>query len=175
MKQWLWEAHAHRVMGMYEPAQAAATKNLDAALALLAAAKGKIAQVDLEEEKARTLRVQAERKLAAGDLAAAQGLVAELEKMASSSASVNVQRTYHGAAGTVLVEQRQYADAISHLEEDLANPLSMKMLIRAYRETGAVQEAATTTQRLREWKVPSIEEALVGDASERPGVIAGQN
>jgi tetratricopeptide (TPR) repeat protein len=175
MKQWLWEARAHRIMAMYEPDQAAAVNNLDETLALLAAAKGKIAQVDLDEEKANALRVRVQRKLTAGDLAAAKKAVDELEMMASSSSSINTQRIYHGAAGTLLVEEKQYADAIPHLEEDIANPLSMKLLVTAYRETGASQDAASTTQKLREWKVPSIEEALVFDYSATNGVIAGQN
>jgi tetratricopeptide (TPR) repeat protein len=177
-KQWLWEARAHRVMAMYEPDQHAAMKNLDRALTLLAIAKGKVAQVDLNEENARAWRVRAERKLAAGDLAAAKEAVDQLEAMASvsSNSSINIQRIYHGAAGTLLFGQKQYADAIPHLEEDVANPLSMKLLITAYRETGAAQEATITTQRLREWKVPSIEEALVSDSSSAPeGVVAGQN
>jgi tetratricopeptide (TPR) repeat protein len=174
-KQWLWEARAHRVMAMYEPDQAAAMRNVDETLALLAAAKGKVALVDLEEEKARALRVRADRKLAAGDLTAAKRSVDELEMMASTSSSVNTQRSYHGAAGTLLFQQKQYADAIPHLEEDVANPLSMKLLVTAYRETGASQDAAITTQRLREWKVPSIEEALVSDSSAADGVVAGQN
>jgi tetratricopeptide (TPR) repeat protein len=175
MKQWIWEARAHRVMAMYEPDQADAMKNLDEAMALLAAARGKIAQVDLDEEKARILRVRADRKLAAGDVIAAQGLVAELEKMASSSSTVNTQRIYHGAAGTLLVDKKQYADAIPHLEEDIANPLSMKLLITAYRETGSSQEAASAGQKLREWKVPSIEEVLASDSFTSDGATRAQN
>jgi hypothetical protein len=124
----------------------------------------KVAQVDLDEVKARILCVRADRRLAAGDVTAAQGLVAELEKMGSSSSTVNTQRIYHGAAGTLLVDKKQYVDAIPHLEEDIANPLSMKLLITAYRETGASQEAASAAQKLREWKVPSIEEVLASDS-----------
>jgi tetratricopeptide (TPR) repeat protein len=175
MRQWLWEARAYRIMAMYEPDASAAMKNLDQALALLDAAKGKIADLDLDEERARAVRVRAERKLAMGDLTAAQDLVSELEKMASSSSSVNTQRIYHGAVGTLLVDQKQFAEAIPHLEEDIANPLSMKVLITAYRETGNSQEAVGAAQKLREWKVPSIEEALVSDSPKPEGVIAGQN
>jgi len=171
-KQWIWEARAHRVMAMYERDQSASMKNLDEALALLAAARGKVAQVDLDEEKARILRVRAEKTLVAGDITGAEGIVAELEKMTSAGSSVNILRTYHGAAGTLLVGKKQYEAAISHLEEDIANPLSMKLLITAYRETGASQDAASASQKLREWKVPSIEEALASDSSASNGVSA---
>ena len=175
MKQWVWEARAHRVMAMYETDPSAATKNLDEASALLAAAKGKVAQLDLDEENAHILRVRAERKLALGDLKAVQELVGELERMASSGSSVNTQRIYHGAAGTLLVEQKQYANAIPHLEEDIANPLSMKVLITAYRQTGASGEADSLVQKLDKWKVPSIEEALASDSSASAAVQATRN
>jgi tetratricopeptide (TPR) repeat protein len=175
MKQWIWEARAHLVMAMYEPDQTDAMKNLDEATALLAAARGKVAQVDLDEEKARILRVRADRKLAAGDVTSAQGLVAELEKMASSSSTVNTQRIFHGAAGTLMVEKKQYVDAIPHLEEDIANPLSMKLLITAYRETGFSQEAASAAQKLRDWKVPSIEEVLASNSFTSDGATRAQN
>jgi tetratricopeptide (TPR) repeat protein len=175
MRQWVWEARAHRVMAMYEPNESVAMKNLDEALSLLSAAKGKVAQVDLDEEKAHILRVRAERSLASGDVAAAQEIVGELQRMASSSSSVNTQRTYHGAAGTLLVEQRRCADAIPHLEEDIANPLSMKVLITAYRETGASDEVVSLTAKLEKWKVPSIEEALASDSSAPNAVQAARN
>ena len=168
LEQWLWEARAHRVMAMYGPDPAAAMKNLDQAEALLAAASGKVAQLDLDEEKAHVLRVRAERALAAGDHDTAQKLVAELEKMAAPGASINTQRIYHGAAGTLLMDQKNVAEAIPHLEEDIANPLSMKLLIAAYSKTGASDEAASLGKKLRGWKVPSIEEALAASESSAP-------
>jgi tetratricopeptide (TPR) repeat protein len=175
MKQWIWEARAYRVMAMYEPSQAAAMKNLDRADVLLRQASGNVAQLDLDEEKAHVLRVRVERALADGDRTTAKKLVAELEKMASPSSSVNTQRIYHGAAGTLLLDQKNYADAISNLAEDVANPLSMKLLIVAYRQTGASDEAAGLTKKLLEWKVPSVEEALAADSSARGSALAVKN
>jgi tetratricopeptide (TPR) repeat protein len=160
MEQWIWEARAYRVMAMYEPDQAAAMKNLDRAELLLGAASGKVAPLDLQEERAHLLRVRLERVVAAGDTAAADKLTAQLEQMASQGASVNTQRTCDGAIGTLLVARKNYADAIPHLEEDIANPLSMKLLVTAYRETGNAGGAHNLTKRLATWKVPSIEEAL---------------
>lgn len=159
-EQWIWEARAYRVMAMYEPDQAAAMKNLDHAEALLRAASGRIAPLDLEEETAHVLRVRLERVLAAGDTGAADRLTAQIEQMASQGASVNTQRICHGAVGTLLVARKNYADAIPHLEEDIANPLSMKLLVTAYRQTGDTDDAHNLTGKLASWKVPSIEEAL---------------
>ncbi len=159
MAQWIWEARAYRVMAMYEPDHLAATRNLDHAEALLRAAHGKVDPLDLDEEHAQVLRTRVELAIGAGDLNQAQKVLTELEKTASSS-SVHTQRIYHGAAGTLLVAKKQYADAIPHLEEDVANPLSMKLLITAYRETGDADEANALTRKLQTWKVPSTEEAL---------------
>ncbi len=162
LEQWIWEARAYRMMAMYEPYAGAAMKNLDHAEALLAAAKGKISELDFREERARQLRVRVEHAAAAGDFAAAEKMLAALEAMGSvSGASINTQRIYHGAAGTLLAAQNKYSDAITHLEEDVANPLSMQLLIKAYSAAGDTSSAAALTKKLQEWKVPSIEEALV--------------
>jgi tetratricopeptide (TPR) repeat protein len=175
LEQWLWEARAYRVMAMYEPEAAAAVKNLDRAQALLAASKDKVSQIDFQEEKAHILRVRVERG-AAVDGTAAQNLMTELEKMASPGSSLNTQRIYHGAAGTLLVAQKKYADAIPHLEEDVANPLSMRLLITAYREHGDEADAAMLTIKLNDWKVPSTEEALACiDSTSKGSTINAKN
>jgi tetratricopeptide (TPR) repeat protein len=165
LEQWIWEARAYRVMAMYEPDQAAALKNLDHADALLASDTGKVAQLDLDEERAHVLRVRVERAVSVGDYTTAQKVVGQLEAMTSSGSSGNQQRIYRGAAGTLLAAQKNYADAIPQLEEDIANPLSMKLLIFAYRETGDADEAGNLIRKLAAWKVPSTEEALAGTDS----------
>jgi tetratricopeptide (TPR) repeat protein len=176
LEQWIWEARAYRVMAMYEPDPARALKNLDHAEMLLSTEKGKVSQIEFQEEQAHILRVRVERAIAAGDTQTAQKFVAELEKLAAPGSSVNTQRTYQGAAGTVLAAQKKYADAIPLLEGDIANPLSMKLLITAYRETGDAAEAATLTRKLQTWKVPSIEEALVSiDNPVQPRAVAAGN
>ncbi len=175
MKQWIWEARAHRVMAMYEPDQAAAMKNLDRADALLAQASRSVSQLDLNEEKAHVLRVRVERALAVGDHATAEKLVAKLEKLASLGSSINTQRTCHGAAGTLLFDQKKYSDAISQLAEDVANPLSMKLLISAYRQTGDSEQAAILSKKLEDWKVPTVEEALASGPSARGSALAVKN
>jgi tetratricopeptide (TPR) repeat protein len=175
MEQWIWEARAHRVMAMYEPDQAAAMKNLDQAEALLEVAKGKVAQLDFDEERAHLLRVRVERALAVGDGSTAEKLVGELEKLASPGSSVNTQRIYHGAAGTLLLAQMKYAEAIPQLEEDVVNPLSMKLLITAYQKTGAARAAASLNKRLLGWKVPSIEEALATSDTSAPESTPAKN
>jgi tetratricopeptide (TPR) repeat protein len=164
MEQWVWEARAYRTMAMYQADAGVANKYLAQADALLTARKDSIAKADLEEEHARILRVRIERNLPvnakATQSATLEAARAELQKMAASSASANIQRTYNGAQGTFLMAQQKYKAAIPYLEEDYINPLSMRLLVQAYRKTKASNNAATLTKKLLDWRIPTIEEAL---------------
>jgi hypothetical protein len=161
MEQWVWAARAYRVMAMYQPDAAVANKDLDHAEAILAGKKDSIAKSDFDEERARVLRVRVERNLAASAKpAAAEAALAELQKMAAASASVNIQRSYSGAQGARLMAEQKYKDAVPYLEEDYINPMSMRLLVQAYRKTKAAASAAELTRKLIGWRVPTIEEAL---------------
>jgi hypothetical protein len=172
-EQWIWEARAYRIMGMYEPDQAAAMKHLEQAEAVLASKKGVVAQSDVDEEQARIWRVRAERALAVNDFATARKAVDQLEQMANTGGSVNIERTYQGAAGTLLLAQGTFANAAPHLEEDFANPISMKLLVTAYEGVSSKRHARSKDKnpnkeralalrkKLADWRIPSIEEALV--------------
>jgi hypothetical protein len=61
----------------------------------------------------------------------------------------------------VLMEEEKFAEAISHLEEDGENPASMVMLWKAYRQTGAQEDARILGARLAGMNDPSAEQALV--------------
>jgi tetratricopeptide (TPR) repeat protein len=165
MEQWVWEARAYRIMAMYQSDQAVANKYLDQADALLTAKKDAVAKADLDEEHARILRVRVERNLpnpkAAPQNTTGQDALSELEQLAGSSASIAIQRTYNGAQGAFLVSQLKYKAAIPYLQEDYMNPLSMRLLVAAYRKTKAVAEAGSLSHKLVEWRIPTIEEALV--------------
>jgi tetratricopeptide (TPR) repeat protein len=161
MQQWLWEARAYRIMAMYQADRATAKKELEQAEAVLRSKKDALAQSDVDEEEARIWRVRVEHDLAAGDLDAAAKAVKKLEKMSNVGGSIAIERTYHGAAGTLLLAQNKLADAISQLEEDFANPVSMQLLVNAYEKNGNAQQAAALRKKLAEWRIPSVEEALV--------------
>jgi 3-oxoacyl-[acyl-carrier-protein] synthase III len=81
--------------------------------------------------------------------------------MASQSRSQIIQLAFHDAAGAVLVEQGKYADAINHLEEDTENPEAMLLLYKAYKETGAQENAKVLAKRLAGMNEPTVEQALV--------------
>jgi tetratricopeptide (TPR) repeat protein len=161
MQQWVWEARAYRIMAMYATDPEVAATDLNKAEGLLAARKGVVAQSDLDEEQARIWRVRAERAVAAGNLAAARNAVDHLEQMAKAGSSISIERTYQGTQGTILVAERKYAAAIPHLEGDFANPISLKVLVTAYEKNKARNQASALKKRLEDWKIPSIEEALV--------------
>ena len=91
----------------------------------------------------------------------ASSAVKQLESMAQKSRSQVIQLCYHAAVGAVLMAQEKYAEAIPHLEEDSANPLSMRLLWKAYVSTGAAVQARTLAAKLAATSVPTTEQALV--------------
>src|SRR5690348_4839692 len=160
MGQWVWEARANRIMAMYQADHDTATKELDQAESVLAANKDAVAQADLDEERARILRVRLEHAVARKDIATAQKLLAELQKM-SSSGSISIQRTYSGAAGTLLLAQKKYRDAAAQLEQDFMNPVSIRLLITAEQKANAKAAAEEWRVKLLDRKIPTVEEARV--------------
>jgi len=154
------EAEAHRVLAMSEPDSRSAMKDLQAAEYALQEPH-ELSATDRNEEQGRILRVRATRLAEAGDVDSAAKVVSQLEAMAGKSRSQVIQLCYHGAAGATLVAQGKYAEAIAHLQEDAADPLSMRLLWRAYSSTGAASDAQTIAARLAALNVPTVEQALV--------------
>jgi tetratricopeptide (TPR) repeat protein len=154
------EAEAYRVLALYEPNPKAAIKDLQAAEYVLQEPHN-ISVTDRNEEQARILRANALRSAEAGDLDSAAKAVAQLEAMAEKSRSQVVQLCYHAAAGATLVAQGKYSEAIAHLQEDSTDPLSMRLLWRAYNSTGAAADAQVVAAKLSALNVPTVEQALV--------------
>jgi hypothetical protein len=146
-------------MATYQTDHDTATKELDKAESVLAANKDAVAQADLDEERARILRVRVEHAVARKDYTTAQKMLAELQKMASSG-SISIQRTYSGADGTLLLAQKKYRDAAAQLEQDFMNPVSIRLLITADQKANAKAAAEEWRVKLLDWKIPTVEEAL---------------
>ena len=159
MGQWVWEARAYRIMAMYEHDRATAIANLNKADTVLVEKSELVAESDLDEERARILRVRLEKAVAANDLGAAKKILGELEKMGASG-SISIQRTYSGAAGTLFLAQKKYRNAIGQLEQDFVNPISIKLLITAYQKAGDAGRAEEWRKWLIDWRIPTVEEAL---------------
>jgi tetratricopeptide (TPR) repeat protein len=154
------EAEAHRVLAMYDPDYKMALKELQVAQNSLQE-RHQISRSDRDEEQARILRVRATRAAEAVAMDSASGTVKQLESMAQNSHSQVIQLCYHAAAGAVLMAQGKSAEAIPHLEEDSADPLSMRLLWQAYSNTGAAEQAGALAAKLAALNVPTVEQALV--------------
>jgi tetratricopeptide (TPR) repeat protein len=154
------EAEAHRALAMYEPDYKVALKHLQAAQNALQE-RHELSRSDRDEERARILRTHATRAAEAQDTDGASGAVEQLESMAQSSRSPVIQLSYHAAAGAVLLSQKKYPEAISHLEESSSDPFCMQLLWRAYGSSGATTQADALAARLAALNVPTLEQALV--------------
>jgi tetratricopeptide (TPR) repeat protein len=159
MGQWVWEARAYRIMAMYQNDRAAAAADLNRADTVLTENSLLLAESDLDEERARILRVRLEKAVAANDFSVAKRILSELAKM-STSGSISIQRTYSGAAGTLYLAQKKYRDAAAQLEQDFMNPVSIRLLITADQKANAKASAEEWRVKLLDWKIPTVEEAL---------------
>jgi tetratricopeptide (TPR) repeat protein len=160
MGQWVWEARAYRIMAMYQSDRAAAADDLNRADTILTENSLLLAESDLDEERARILRVRVEKAVAANDFSAAKKILSDLAKM-SASGSISIKRTYAGADGTLLLAQKKYRDAAVQLGQDFMNPVSIRLLITAEQKANAKAAAEEWRVKLLDWKIPTVEEALV--------------
>jgi len=127
---------------------------------------------DRQEELSRILRNRVVHAAHAGNSAVAEKSLKQLEDMANGSRNRVIQSSYHGAAGTLLMDQKKYEDAIVHLEEDQENPFTMELLVQAYYQTMQTEKLHETEVRLRGTNMPTMEQALVVPAarSRRPNI-----
>ena len=76
-----------------------------------------------------------------------------------------IQSSYQGAAGTLLMDQKKYQNAITHLEEDQDNPFTLDLLVQAYYQTSQPEKLHEVEVKLRGMNVPTLEQALVVPAA----------
>jgi tetratricopeptide (TPR) repeat protein len=159
-EQDLQEAQALRQMAEYQSDDNVALKHLKLAEEALSHSAS-ISISDRDEEMSRILRNRAVRAARSGDQALADQSLHQLEALASGSRNRVIQSSYHGAAGTLLMDQKKYPDAIAHLEEDQDNPFTMELLVQAYYQTGQTDKLHEVEAKLRGTNVPTMEQALV--------------
>jgi tetratricopeptide (TPR) repeat protein len=160
----LQEAQALRHMAEYQADDNAALRQLSSAEEALGHRKT-ISPLDRDEELSRLLRIRVVRAAHAGNQALADKSLQKLEALASGSRNRVIQSSYHGAAGTLLMDEKKYEDAISHLEEDQDNPFTLELLVQAYYQTSQTDKLHETEARLRGTNVPTMEQALVVPAA----------
>jgi tetratricopeptide (TPR) repeat protein len=168
-EQDLQEAKALRQMAEYQADDRVALKDLNLAEEALSH-RATISASDRDEERSRILRHRTVRADRAGDQALADESLQQLEALANGSRNRVIQSSWQGAAGTLLMDQKKYPDALAHLEEDQDNPFSMELLVQAYYQTGQTDKLHELEAKLRGTNVPTMEQALVVPAvrSKRP-------
>jgi tetratricopeptide (TPR) repeat protein len=162
--QGLQEAQAYRHLAEYQTDDSLSLKNLKSAEEALHH-QAAISASDRSEEMSRILRNRAVRAARAGNPQLAEKALHELEAMASGSRNRVIQSSYQGAAGTLLMDQKKYKEAIAHLEEDEDNPFTLELLVQAYYQNEQPEKLHETEAKLRGTNVPTMEQALVVPAA----------
>ena len=163
-EQDLQEAQALRHMAEYQSDDNAALKQLASAEEAVGHRKT-ISPLDRDEELSRILRNRVVRAAHVDNQPLAEKSLQQLEALATGSRNRVIQSSYQGAAGTLLIDQKKYEDAIGHLEEDSDNPFSLELLVQAYYQTSQTEKLHETEARLRGTNVPTMEQALVVPAA----------
>lgn len=154
------EADAYRQMAMYQT-------HSEQALAFLAKAENAVREgnnvsaINIHQETAQILRTRVEVAIKTGDSLAADSAVAKLAQLALNSDDKIIDSAFNGALGAHLSYEHKYKEAISHLEEDGDNPLSLERLATAYRITGYFSGSRHIEQVLAKFNDPTVEQALV--------------
>ena len=115
----------------------------------------------LRQQQAQVLRARVEIAIQMHDQASASRALTQLAKMSNNSSDRLIEVAHEGAAGAMAFSKRKYQDAISHLEEDVNNPRSLKLLAEAYEKIGATADAKHTGEKLASMNDPTLEQALV--------------
>jgi tetratricopeptide (TPR) repeat protein len=162
--QGLQEAQGYRHKAEYQSDDNIALRDLKLAEDALHH-QSAISSSDRSEEMSRIWRIRAVRAAHSGNQILAEQTIKELEAAASSSRNRVIQASYQGAAGTLLMDQKKYEEAITRLEEDQDNPLSMELLVQAYYHTSQPEKLHDIEVKLRGTNVPTMEQALVVPAA----------
>jgi tetratricopeptide (TPR) repeat protein len=154
------EADTYRQMALYQQDSKKALALLDKAEA--ATQEGKNAWTTaLTQELAQILRARVEIALKVGNKEMVSANLTKLSSLSEVSNDKLIELAYHGAAGAVASSDHKYDQAISHLEEDANNPLSLKLLAVAYQKIGYTAGAKRTSDTLENLNDPTLEQALV--------------
>jgi tetratricopeptide (TPR) repeat protein len=163
-EQDLQEAQSLRHMAEYQADDNIGLKHLKLAEESLSH-RSTISPSDRDEEMSRILRCRAIHAARAGNQPLADKSLHELETLANGSRNRVIQSNYQGAAGTLLMDQKKYEEAVAHLEEDQDNPFTMELLVQAYYQTMQTDKLHELEAKLRGTNVPTMEQALVVPAA----------
>lgn len=154
------EADTYRQMAMYQI-------HSQPALLFLARAENALHEGNnvmpgvIQQEFAQILRARVELAIRIGDEQMADTSLAELAELSDNSNDKLIDSAYHGAAGALLFSGHDYKHAVLHLEEDIHNPFSLKLLGIAYQKAGDSSEAKQTGDTLANFNDPTLEQAMI--------------
>ena len=154
------EADTYRQMAMYQPRSKQALLFLSKAENALNEGNN-IMPAAVQQEFAQILRARVESEVKAGDEHLADATLARLTELSDTSDDKVIETAYHGAAGALLFSRQEYKDATVQLEEDINNPLSLRLLVLAYRKTGASSDAKRAEETLANLNDPTLDQALI--------------
>jgi tetratricopeptide (TPR) repeat protein len=154
------EADTYRQMAIYQPDGKRALHLLDKAEAALRQGQNAM-PFAIQQEMAQVLRARVEAALKSGNKKMASATLARLAMLSQKSDDKVIESAYHGAAGAALFAEHKYNESMSHLEEDIHNPLSLQLLAEAYQKVGYGAEAQHVSETLTNLNDPSLEQAVV--------------
>ena len=154
------EADTYRQMAIYQPESKRALQLLDKGEA--AARKGANAMpFAIQQEIAQIMRARVDTALTMGNKKLVASTLKRLDALSQTSSDRVIESAYHGAAGAELFSEQKYNEAMSHLEEDINNPLSMRLLVTAYEKAGYASEAKKASETLANLNDPTLEQAVI--------------
>ena len=142
------EAECHRDMALFNPDPEGQLKDMEAATEVMISDKHEILQGTRELELAKIFQTKAYIAARAGNASLTQRTFEQLNNMAQSNRDNVVMDAYHSANGASLLLKGKFADAISELQEDPRNPLSLRLLADAESKAGETAEAEKTLATL---------------------------
>jgi tetratricopeptide (TPR) repeat protein len=155
------EADTQRQMAIYQMDLKLGLVCLNKAETALNEGKNAMPMARLQQEQARILRTRVEIALRMGNKESASTTLRQLKDLSDRSIDAVIETAYHGAAGADLFSQKKYDQAVSHLEEDPNNPLSLKLLAAGYQKIGYSAGMKRTEETLANFNEATLEQALV--------------
>jgi tetratricopeptide (TPR) repeat protein len=154
------EADTYRQMAIYQTDAKQSLHLLDRAESALRHGQNAM-PFAIQQEMAQVLRARVEAALKLENKKIARSTLNRLAGLSQNSDDKVIESAYHGAAGAELFADHKYNEAMSHLEEDINNPLSLQLLAAAYQKVGYGTEVKRVSETLANLNDPSLEQAVV--------------
>jgi tetratricopeptide (TPR) repeat protein len=154
------EADTYRQMAIYQQDSKQALSLLNRADAALQGGENSH-QTAIFQEFAQLQRARVEVGIKINDKQMVEAALGRLTELAQKSDDKLINDAFNGAEGAALYSRHQYTEAVSYLEQDTDNPLSLKLLIAAYAKVGDDMDVNRNAARLNSLNDPTVEQAFI--------------